>query len=221
MKKLIGIIAVLLLFASCGGGGNDPKYKIWYVGVGQEDQKLFNEEIGTNAEVYLGALAENYNISKGLPITVFERKESELSCSTNDLELDGNMFTLTLTQALHGVAVPEDLGDRIMQIEYQKVFGGDGLCYALNIGSDMFISYLYFSGDQRSYSFLPTNLSSSLQFIGSSNDDADVEKLDASQLVALNMLRCSSGAVRQVLTSFNCQLSNGKTLRVGFMAEKK
>jgi hypothetical protein len=219
MKKLIGIIAVLLLFASCGG--NDPKYKTWYVGVGQEDQKLFSEEIGFNEEVFLGALAENYTISKGLPITVFERKESELSSSTNDLELDGHMFTLTLTQALHGVAVPEDLDNRIKQIEYQKVFDGNGLCYALNIGSDMFISYLYFSGDQRSYSFLPTNLSSSLQFIGSSNDDANVEKIAADQLVALNMLKCSSGAVQQVLTSFNCKLSNGKTLRVGFLAEKK
>lgn len=218
MKKLIGVIAVLLLFASCGGNNqNSAKFDVVFVEVSKENQKLFQDEIGTNAELYLGELAENYKISKAVPVTVFERKESELSGSANDLELDGHMFTISVRPI-----TSEDIGDRIEQTKYQKVVNDSAMGYVLNISNDKYISYLYFPGDQRSYSFLPISLSESLQFIENNNNDPIFAgKSETDQLVTVNMLRCIHGKFAQVLTSFNCKLSNGKTLRVGFLAEKK
>ena len=225
MKKLIGIIAVLLLFASCGGNSqNSEKLDVLFVEVSDEDQKLFQDEIGTNAELYLGNLAENYKISEAIPVTVFDRKESELSGSMTDLDLDGSMFTIAVTQALlgNGLTVPEDLDNRIKQTEYQDVLNDGGVGYALNIGEDRYISYIYFPGDQRSYSFLPTGLSESLQFIEDNKNEAYLAgKSETDQLVTVSMQRIVYSLDAQVFTSFNCQLSNGTTLRVGFLAEKK
>lgn len=218
MKKLIGVIAVLLLFASCGGNNqNSEKFDVVFVEVSEENQKLFQEEIGTNAELYLENLAKNYKLSKAIPITVFERKESELSGSTKDLELDGNMFTIAVT-----AITSEDIGDRIKQTKYQKVVNDEAMGYVLNVSNDKYISYLYFPGDQRSYSFLPTSITESLQFVEKNKNEAFFAgKTETDQLVTVNVLRSAHGLFPQILTSFNCQLSNGKTLRVGFMAEKK
>lgn len=215
MKKLIGIFAVLLLIVSCGG--NNQNSQVVFVEVSDENKNLFLDEIGTNAELYLEALAEDYQISNVIPITVFERKESELSHSANDLELDGHMFTLAVRPI-----TSEDIGDHIQQTKYLKVLDDSAMGYVLYLSNDKYISYVYFPGDQRSYSFLPIGLSDSLHYIESNNNDSlFAGKSETDQLVTVNMLRCGQSTLAQFFTSFNCQLSNGKTLRVGFLAEKK
>jgi hypothetical protein len=218
MKNLIGIFAVLLWIVSCGGNTqNSPKSEVLFVEVSDENKKLFLDEIGTNAELYLGVLAENYQISNALPITVFDRKESELSHSANDMELDGHMFTLAVRPI-----TSEDIGDHIQQTKYQKVADDNAVGYVLYLSNDEYISYIYFPEDQRSFSFFPVSVSKSLEFIENNNNDPlFAGKSETDQLVTVNVIRCQHSLYSQVLTSFNCQLSNGKTLRVGFLAERK
>lgn len=212
MKKLIGVIAVLLLFASCGG---NESLDIAFVKVAEEDQKLFKEEIGTNAKLYLtSSLAEKYKISQNTPITVVTAPESEDGSA--NINWDCNMIS-----AIYSSQLGIELKELIKTSEFEVVSdSGRGL--ALDLGEDKVMSYLYFPSSQRTLATLPMQFSAVKQFIKENETKSFLAgKTETDKLVTACIWAVVQGEVPQALVAFNCKLSNGKEFRVFFLVEKK
>ena len=213
MKKLIGIIAVLLLFASCGG---NESYDIAFVKVAEEDQKLFKEEIGTNAELYLDTFSQNYKISQAVPITVSILPETENGPYVADVSWDIKMISATFEMV--GIDLSEPIGK--LNYEFNEKMG---LFYGTTAyGDDNNFTYAYFPGDQRSFCRVIHGRSKILQQIKQlETNESFAGKTEEQQFVTFDLSCISNGSDQQIVTAFNCQLSNGKKLRVFFIADKK
>lgn len=155
MKKLIGFIAVLLLFASCGGNNqnsaNEDKYDIAYIGLSDTDKEMFQSEVAVNDALYLNGLESNYTVSKLLPITA-----TNVDAVSNVFEMD-----LALCQTIYNTLMP----NASIQLDESQINDGEmfdtkfkGLVY--DCGENIGVSALWFylDDDKRAYMRMPFSM---------------------------------------------------------------
>lgn len=212
MKKLIGFIAVLLLFSACASEDN---YEIAYLGISDTDQELFQSEVYVNDALYLNGLESNYTVSKLLPITV-----TAVDADSNVFELD-----LAVCQTIYSSIIPNPslLLDE-SQINVGELFNTKikGLVY--DCGENIGVSALWFylDADQRAWMRMPFSMVDVQNHFEAQENSELYTGLSAQDKYHAHFVKSlQNGADAQILIAFTHQLTSGTKVRVSFLAEKR
>lgn len=214
MKKLIGVIAVLLLFSACAGEGED-KHEITYIGLSDTDKELFQSEVAVNEALYLNGLESNYTVSKLLPITA-----TNVDAVSNVFEMD-----LAVCQNIYSSIIP----NASLQLDESQINDGElfntkikGLVY--DCGGNIGVSALWFylDADQRAWMRMPFSLEGVQSHFEMQENSELYTGLSTQDMYHAHFVKSlQNGADTQILIAFTHQLTSGTKVRVSFLAEKK